>query len=659
MNKTVIAGYLLFCFVFSYSQTNEDIWKEGIACFNEKNYHGVIQKMDQIIEVLPLYSNAYYNKGIARLNLGDAEGACNDISKAVELGFDKNKNFYQYLCQPEFKLKILEEQFYPHDELHIENGYRPAYTRKDTLRGAPRFERTCFDVIYYDLSLKIIPKGKKIAGQNSIWFVVTEPSKRIQIDLFDNYEIGNIFWNNTSLAYTREFNALFIEFPEQLGAGEIHCITISYSGKPQKAENPPWHGGFVWKRDIKRNHWAGVACEHLGASSWWPNKDHLGDKPDSMRISLEVPGKYMAVANGTFEGVTETGKKMKKYVWKVNYPINNYNATFYLGKFKHFTDTLLLNQNKLVLNYHVLPYNFEKAKKHFTQTKDILKFYDSVFGSYPFMNDGFALVESPYEGMEHQTAIAYGHGYRNTRFDDCKELDYDYIIVHEAAHEWWGNAVNAADMADIWIHEGFATYAELLYLEHRCGKKTYYDELNKKVQMILNFWPMSENYHVNENSFAGNDVYNKGAMMIHCLRSTICNDSLFFDIIRNFNLEYRYQSIANNDFIDYVNKKTGENYFPFFNKYLYDKQLPVLSYRFSNKNDSLILNYKWTGVEEGFRMPFCIKTNDNRAIRLVGTTKEQQTVVENGFWFSFYNEWQSPEGVVDNSYTYFRTRLED
>ncbi|MBN2612289.1 MAG: M1 family metallopeptidase [Bacteroidales bacterium] len=659
MKITLIAAFLLFWPVLSNSQTYEDIWNEGIVCFNEKNYHGVIQKMDQVIDFLPQYAHAYYNKGIAKLNLGDTEGACSDISKAVELGFDKNKKFYEYLCQAGYKLKLLKDQFYPHDELPEENGYRPVYTRKDTLRGALRPERTCFDVFYYDLSLRIIPKGKKISGQNSIWFEVTEPAKRIQIDLFDNFHVDQITWKNTPLTYKRECNALFIEFPEKLNTGEKHSISISYSGKPQKAENPPWHGGFVWKRDIRRNLWAGVACEHLGASSWWPNKDHLSDKPDSMKISLEVPAKYKAIANGTFEGVAATGKKLKKYVWNVNYPINNYNVTFYLGKFEHITDTVLLDNNKLVLNFHVLPHNLEKAQKHFQQTKDILKFYNSVFGSYPFMNDGFALVESPYEGMEHQTAIAYGHGYKNAEFDSCEGLDYDYIIVHEAAHEWWGNAVNAADMADIWIHEGFATYAELLYLEHRCGKKTYYDELNKKVQMIFNFWPMSENYNVNENGFAGNDVYNKGAMMLHCLRSNISNDSLFFEIIRNFNLEYRYRAIANNDFINYVNKKTGDNYFPFFNKYLYDKELPVLSYSFTNKYDSIILRYKWTGVEQGFRMPFCIKTNDKRAIRLVATTGEQEAVIENASWFNFYNEWQSTDGVADHSYTYFRTRMED
>ena len=656
MQKLLITIIVLFSWLTSFSQTIEEIWQEGIDNFSEENFHGAIEHMNQLLKVAPDYFYAHYNKGISRLNLGDLEGACSDISKAIATGLDKDKRFYEYMCQDEIKYKLLKKHYYSDEEIYPENEYRPRYTRKDSLRGALRPERTCFDVYFYDLTVRIIPKGKKIKGENRIYFEVKQPTSMIQIDLFPEFSIDVISWNENPLNYTREFGAVFIEFPDQLNPGEKHNITFKYSGKPGIAEKPPWQGGFVWKKDKSRKHWAGVACEHLGASSWWPNKDHLTDRPDSMKINIEVPSKYKAISNGTLRNTITTDKRYTRYEWFVSYPINNYNVTFYMGNFVSFKDTVILDGKPLILKYDVLPYNLEKAKEHFTQTRDLLQFYNEAYGQYPFMRDGFGLVDSPYEGMEHQTAIAYGHGFRNTSFEGCEDMKYDFIIVHEAAHEWWGNSLCAADMADIWIHEGFATYAELMYLEHSCSKEAYFKELNDKLQTIINFWPMVQNYDVNENSFASNDVYNKGAVMLHCLRCNINNDSMFFNLIRDFNLQYRFKAVTSKDFINFVNRKTGEDYYPFFNKYLYETQLPVLSYQFTREDDHIILTYKWTGVEDGFKMPFCIRTNDNKAVRLAGTTTEQKVTLENTKWFNFYNEWLGLEGVVDNSYTYFSTK---
>lgn len=656
MRRLLIMAVALSGWMITFSQTVEEIWQEGLDCFAEKNFHGAIEHMNQLLKVAPDYSYAHYNKGISRLNLGDPEGACNDISRAIATGMDKNTKFYEFMCQDGPKYKLLKKHFYHNVEIYPDNGYRPYYTRKDSLRGALRPERTCFDVYFYDLTVRIIPRDKKIRGENIIYFEVIEPTSRIQIDLFPEFSINEISWNENPLNYTREFDAVFIEFPHQLVPGDKHVITFRYSGKPGKAEKPPWQGGFVWKKDKKRRHWAGVACEHLGASSWWPNKDHLTDRPDSMKINIEVPSKYKAVSNGMLQNTIPTDRRYKRYEWFVSYPINNYNVTFYMGNFVSFKDTVVLDGKPLILKYDVLPYNLEKAKEHFTQTKDLLRFYNDAFGQYPFMADGFGLVDSPYEGMEHQTAIAYGHGFRNTVIEGCEDLNYDFIIVHEAAHEWWGNALCAADMADIWLHEGFATYAELMYLEHSCSKEAYLYELNDKLQTIINFWPMVENYDVNENSFASNDVYNKGATMLHCLRCNINNDSLFFNIIRDFNLQYRYQAISSKDFINFVNQKTGEDYTAFFNKYLYEKELPVLSYHFTREDAHLILTYRWTGVEDGFKMPFCIQTNAKKAVRLDGTTTEQKVTLENTEWFHFYNEWLDLDGILDNSYTYFWTK---
>jgi aminopeptidase N len=637
------------------SQKLEEIWSEGLQMFSDKNFHGCIEKMNQVIRLFPSFSDAYYNRGIARLNLGDVEGACRDISLANEQHSKEADSYFKFLCDSAWMLKMLKEYYYKRTKLYPETGYRPHYTLADTLRGSLRPERICFDVFYYDLRVKIFPKGQKIQGTNEIYFKINEPASRIQIDLFDNYKVDSIIWKGRKLVYKRKYNALFIDFPTKLLPGEKHNISITYSGKPVAAPNPPWDGGFVWKKRKKSERWVGVACEHLGASSWWPNKDHLSDKPDSMLIKIEVPENFRAVANGVLREVKDVGKKYKQYAWFVSYPINNYNVTFYMGKYTEFTDTLATSDGPLLLRYNVFPENLEKAKAHFEQVKEILPVYIDLFGPYPFMRDGYGLVESLYEGMEHQTAIAYGNAYDKPNRQEYRDNKYDFIIVHESAHEWWGNAVTAADMADIWLHEGFATYAEYLFLERIYGKEEYLHEISLKSNYIYNFWPLVQHRDVNENSFASNDVYNKGAMLLHCLRCTINNDSLFFKIIKDFNVLSRYRALASDDFITMVNNYTGNDYRPFFNKFLYDKALPVLSYSYENIGDKLIIKYKWAGVEDGFTMPFGIETSDNKAYRLEATTTERETIFENVSWFNFYNQWKGYEGCTDHSYTYFRT----
>ncbi len=656
MKRFLLILVFAFLFINSFSQDPDVIWQEGLKKFEEKDFHGVIEKMNEYLEIISSQPYAIYNRGIAKLNLGDIEGACADLSLSEKLGFKVKKQLFSYLCIKDEKFKFLKKAYYKHTDIFPENGCRPYYTRKDTLRGALRPERTCFDVLFYNLTVRIIPKGKKITGENEIYFMVTEPSDRIQIDLFDNYLINSITWNGRPLKYSREYNAVFIDFPQVLHPKEHHSIVISYSGKPDKAKNPPWEGGFVWKKDNQKKHWVGVACEHLGASSWWPNKDHLTDEPDSMKINIEVPIKYKAISNGILRNVVKAGGGYDRYEWFVSYPINNYNVTFYMGHYEYLTDTLQLNDKSLLMKYYVLPYHTEKAKQHFKQANKVVKFYSNVFGEYPFINDGFGLVESPYAGMEHQSAIAYGNDYGVKNDEMYRNSVYDYIIVHEAAHEWWGNSVSAGDMADIWIHEGFATYAELLFLEKMFGKDEYNYELNEKRKTIFNFWPLVQNYNVNENSFASNDVYTKGATLLHCLRCTINNDSLFFRIIKEFCVEKKYKIVTTNDFIEFVNYHTKDNYHSFFKKYLYDTGLPVLKYKIQEKDTNLIFTFHWEEVDEGFKMPFCIRTNDGKALRIEGTTEEKQVTLSNTKWFNFYNEWQNLDGVVDNSYTYFHTK---
>jgi aminopeptidase N len=640
------------------AQPPDTLWQRSLKRFEQRNYNGVVEDMNSFLKVIPGFADALYNRGIAKLNLGDLDEACQDLEQARSEGSAENRQFVNYLCNKEYVTDLMLKQFYKKQKVYPESGFRPHYTRADSLRGALRPERICFDVYYYDLHVKIIPNGKRIEGNNAIYFHVMQPSKIIQIDLFDKYKITGITWNGKAMAYKREYNALFIEFPQILKAGENQIIHIEYKGKPPIAPNPPWDGGFVWKHDKNKNLWLGVACEHLGASSWWPNKDHLSDKPDSMLISLTVPAGYQAVSNGNIRQITHAGKNFDQFSWFVSYPINNYNVTFYVGKYVSFSDTLVDGKDTIRLDYNVLDYNLDLAKNYFKQTREVIGFYDRAFGIYPFQRDGFGLVESPYEGMEHQSAIAYGNGYNSNEGKEYRNQKYDYIIVHEAAHEWWGNSVTAADMADIWIHEGFATYSELMFLEDRFGKEEYMFELADKSQYIFNIWPLVQNRNVNENSFASNDVYTKGAMMLHCLRCSLNNDSLFFSMIRAFNQKYRYHTVSSSDFINFVHQYTGTDYNAFFSKYLYDTRLPLLSYSYRVEDGNLILKYRWSEVDDGFTMPFAISTNKKESFRLVGTTSWQEISIPETEWFNFYNLFTGYAGCPDNAFTYYRTASE-
>jgi aminopeptidase N len=375
-----------------------------------------------------------------------------------------------------------------------------------------------------------------------------------------------------------------------------------------------------------------------------------------MQISLAVPKGYQAVSNGDLMHVEAAGKKYDRFTWFVDYPINNYNVTFYVGKYTAFSDTLITGNDTLKLDYNVLNYNLDIAREHFKQCRDVVSFYNKAFGYYPFAKDGFGLVESPYEGMEHQSAIAYGNGYEKNNSQEYRNQIYDFIIVHEGAHEWWGNSVTAGDMADIWIHEGFATYAEYMFLESKFGKDEYLYELANKSRYIFNVWPLVSNRDVNENSFAGNDVYHKGAMLLHCLRCVLNNDSLFFDLLRDFCIENKYKTVNSNDFVKFVNRYTSLDLTAFFNKYLYDTRLPVLEYSFAEDQGDLVLKYRWTGVEAGFIMPFGVETNTKESLRLQADTSFKEVRLNGTSWFNFYNLWKGYVGSVDNSFTYYQTR---
>ncbi len=501
----------------------------------------------------------------------------------------------------------------------------PAFTRADTLRGMLTAERRCYDVKYYHLNVKIDTAKQFINGSNTIVFSVDSAFDRMQVDLFKNMDVEKIMLDDGSeVPFSREFNAVFVKLPETLKKNSLHSVKIFYSGNPTVAKNPPWDGGFTWTHDSSGNPWVVVTCQGTGASLWWPNKDHQSDKPDSMLISVTVPHGLTDISNGRLRSVTKLAGGWTRYDWFVSYPINNYNVTVNVGKFAHFADTYISGGDTLTLDYYVLPKNVEKARVQFRDAKSMLGAFEACFGKYPFIRDGYKLVECPHTGMEHQTAVAYGNryleGYRGRASSEVG-LKFDFIIVHESAHEWWGNSVTSKDIADMWIHESFGAYAEALYVEKLYGRKESLTYINGKKQNVRNTEPIIGIYNVQHEG--SGDMYDKGQLVLNTLRSVIDNDSLWFSILRGIQESFRYQSITADDVVQFVNKKTGKDYSYFFNQYLKFPKIPQLEAYVWKKGDKVTARYKWTADVSDFRMPVKVTTSEDHYEFIYPTTSWQ------------------------------------
>ncbi|HEY8400420.1 MAG TPA: M1 family metallopeptidase [Cytophagaceae bacterium] len=501
---------------------------------------------------------------------------------------------------------------------------RSEFGRADSLRGSLSPLRTCFDVYSYKLDLTIDIGQMSIAGTGTTYFNITSTSDSIQLDLFRNLTIDSIVSNGIPLKFNREEDAVFIKLPGPLTEGAKDSVTVYYKGQPLIAERPPWDGGFVWAQDSLGRPWVGVACEGIGASLWWPCKDHPSDEPDSITMSFNVPSGLTCVSNGTLVAVDKTSPGLERYTWKVHYPINLYNVTLNIAHYAHFQDKYTRpDGSALDLDYYVLSYNLAKAKEHFKQVKTILKCYEKYFGNYPFEKDGYALVETPYWGMEHQGAIAYGNKYKK----NVGELDY--IILHETGHEWWGNSVSTADHAELWIHESFTTYGEALLVECLYGYKYALDYLEKQKPFIENKEPILGPKNVNFHYWEDSDMYYKGAWMLHTLRNVINDDSLWFDIIYGLSESFKYQVVTTEDIINYFNDKTGKDLSPVFYQYLTRASLPVLEIKTSRKKKQLTVEYRWAEVVPGFAMPVEFKVGDE-TIRVKPVTEGFQKEVFRG-----------------------------
>jgi len=440
---------------------------------------------------------------------------------------------------------------------------------------------------------------------------------KIQLDLFSNMLIDSIEYNENKLSFERVENAFFIKFPEKISIGERISLSVYYHGVPTVAKYPPWDGGFVWAKDSLNRDWVGVSCQGIGASLWWPNKDHLSDRPDSMRISIDVPNHLQGISNGKLIDVIDLDPNTRRWVWKVSYPINNYNITLNIGHFVHLNDHYMGQNEKLELNYYVLDYNLDIARQQFKQVQPMLKCYEDYFGPYPFYNDGYKLVETSYYGMEHQSCISYGNDFQNNEFD------FDYIIIHESGHEYWGNCVTINDMGELWIHEGFTTYMESLFIEYFYGKETALDYLTQQKTSIENRNPMLGPLNVNYDNWMDTDIYYKGAWMLHSIRNTINDDVLWFGLLKAMFQQFKYKNVTTEEIINYMDSKTGYFLKPIFDNYLNNPLPPELRIKIKQKQMKVQMKYSWKNVTKGFNMPVDMQYG-SEAIRLYPRVRNQK-----------------------------------
>jgi aminopeptidase N len=475
------------------------------------------------------------------------------------------------------------------------------FSRQDTLRGAITPERIWWDLTYYHLEITVDPDNKYIAGKNTIKYTVLNVYQTMQIDLQTPLNITKVMQDGKELEVIHEGNAHFIKLTKAQTIGNTESIIVYYEGNPKEAIRAPWDGGFSWKKDKNGNHFVATSCQGLGASVWWPCKDHMYDEVESMRISVTVPSHLMDVSNGRLENIEDHGAT-KTYNWFVNNPINNYGVNVNIGDYAHFSEVFDGEKGPLDMDYYVLKYNLEKAKKQFTDAPKMMKAFEHWFGPYPFYEDGYKLVEVPYLGMEHQSSVTYGNQFKQGYLGrDLSAtgwgLKFDFIIIHESGHEWFANNITNIDIADMWIHESFTNYSENLFLDYYYGKKAASEYVIGLRKTIGNKTPIIGKYNLNNEG--SSDMYNKGGNMLHTLRQLIDNDKKWRSILRKMSKTFYHQTVTTAQIEGFLSSETGFDLSPFFNQYLRGIKIPTLEYKVLNNT----LEYRWTNVVSNFKMP--------------------------------------------------------
>ena len=518
------------------------------------------------------------------------------------------------------------------------------FTRQDSLRGSITKERAWWDVKNYHLDIKVNPVDSTITGSNTIGYKVLQEYKLMQIDLQNPMEIYKVIQDGKELKYKREGNAFFIELIAPQRTGTTKELTVFYGGKPKVAINPPWDGGISWEKDSNRKLFIASSCQGLGASVWWPNKDHMYDEVENMRISINAPKNLIAVSNGRLQSVTQMKDGTKTYNWYVSNPINNYGVNINIGDYVSFSEKFKGEKGDLDCTYYVLKDNLAKAKKQFQDVPKMLKAFEYWFGPYPFYEDSYKLVEAPYLGMEHQSSITYGNGFQNGyRGRDLSGtgwgLKFDFIIIHESGHEWFANSITNKDIADMWIHESFTNYSESLFVEYYYGKEAGFEYVRGTRKGIDNDKPIIGHYDVN--SEGSSDMYPKGGNMLHTLRQIVNNDEKWREILRGLNSTFYHQTVTTKQIEDYLSNATGVNLTAFFNQYLRDTRIPTLEYFFKKG----FINFRWTNCVSGFDMPVKVTLNGAEQVlapktewkNIATKTENQKLDVNRNFYVASFN----------------------
>ena len=491
-------------------------------------------------------------------------------------------------------------------------------TQADILRGAYGPYRANNDLLYYHLDIRVDPEKKFISGKNTIRFKMLKDDTRIQLDLTLALNIDKVLLGTVPLKYEREFGAVFVDFPQTLKKGRTYSIDFYYSGTPVTTGR---FGVFTFGKDPEGRPWIYTACEGIGASMWWPNKDQWRDEVENMRISVSIPSSLVDVSNGKFVGKTDLGDGYTRWDWFVHYPINNYDVALNIGNYVHFSDRL----KDLPLDFYVLPEDLEKAKKQFVQAKGMIEAFQHYFGEYPFKKDGYKLVEVPYAGMEHQSAVAYGNHFANGYLErDWTGVGispkFDFIIIHESGHEWFGNSITAADPSDMWIHEGWTTYLESLYVEYTFGQQDAIKYLSGYKAKVKNQRPIIAERGVNAEP--PQDMYFKGALFINTLRSIVNDDARWWKLLHDFYQHFKYKNIMTEDVVAYFNRQTGMDLTPIFDQYLRHTAIPTLELKFDESAGTVA--YRWKVDEADFAMPVRVGKKDNWQI--IQATTEWKTM---------------------------------
>jgi len=527
-------------------------------------------------------------------------------------------------------------------------------TRADVLRGAYGPYRANNALLYYHLDVRVDPVAKTIAGRNTVRFKMLKDGSRIQLDLSEILQIDKVALGDETLKYSRDSGAVFIDFSPALKSGQTYSIDLYYSGAPKSNGR---FGGMSYETDPAGRPWIFTADEDDGCSIWWPCKDQLRDEPqDGMDISVAVPDALTDVSNGRFVSKVPQKDGYTQWNWHVSYPINSYDVALNIGAYTHFSDTYKNPAYPpLTLDYYCLPEDLAKAKAQFPQAKDMLDAFEHYFGEYPFARDGYKLIQVPYSGMEHQTAVSYGNGFVNGYHGDWVgnglSNRFDFIIIHESGHEWFGNAVTAADSADLWIHEGWDTYLEALFVEYKFGAADALAYLNgipgadwkpgnpgDDPKTNPRHWNGVRSHVATHDrrpiiaergvdGDASQDMYFKGAMMLNTLRSVVAprrpvDDHIWFADIKAFYNAFKYKQSMTEDVIAWWNRRTGLDLTPIFNQYLRHVAIPCLELNFDPSTRTVL--YKWQADEPNFTMP--VQVGDPAHYQTIHPTLEWQSL---------------------------------